>query len=115
MTFFILHSHLICKILEELLKDPWPVPSDQRAARCTGAALNLAAHLLGACVPGTGARIMAFLGGPSTEGPGAVSCHTFGDFSFSPILKSLFFSHILLEGPMIVHLEEFYSLNLSEA
>jgi len=33
----------------------------------------LAAHLLGACVPGTGARIMAFLGGPSTEGAGAVS------------------------------------------
>lgn len=64
---FVLNS-----ILEELQKDPWPVPSDQRAARCTGAALNLAAHLLGACVPGTGARIMAFLGGPSTEGPGAI-------------------------------------------
>ncbi|KAL1540031.1 Protein transport protein S23 C [Salvia divinorum] len=64
---FVLNS-----ILEELQKDPWPVPSDQRAARCTGAALNLAAHLLGACVPGSGARIMAFLGGPSTEGPGAI-------------------------------------------
>ncbi|XP_075476900.1 protein transport protein SEC23 C-like isoform X2 [Primulina tabacum] len=64
---FVLNS-----ILEELQKDPWPVPSDQRAARCTGTALSLAAHLLGVCVPGSGARIMAFLGGPSTEGSGAI-------------------------------------------
>nr|GMD62520.1 protein transport protein SEC23 [Ipomoea batatas]GMD71748.1 protein transport protein SEC23 [Ipomoea batatas] len=59
-------------ILEELQRDPWPVPADQRAARCTGTALSVAAHLLGVCVPGSGARIMAFLGGPSTEGPGAI-------------------------------------------
>lgn len=59
-------------ILEELQRDPWPVPSDKRAARCTGTALSVAAHLLGVCVPGSGARIMAFLGGPSTEGPGAI-------------------------------------------
>ncbi|GLT73710.1 hypothetical protein SLA2020_455480 [Shorea laevis] len=59
-------------VLEELQKDPWSVPADQRAARCTGAALSVAAALLGACVPGSGARIMAFVGGPSTEGPGAI-------------------------------------------
>ncbi|XP_059312054.1 protein transport protein SEC23 C [Lycium ferocissimum] len=59
-------------ILEELQRDPWPVPADQRAARCTGTALSVAAHLLGICVPGSGARIMAFLGGPSTEGPGCI-------------------------------------------
>ncbi|GLT89308.1 hypothetical protein SLE2022_072950 [Rubroshorea leprosula] len=59
-------------VLEELQKDPWSVPADQRAARCTGAALSVAAALLGACVPGLGARIMAFVGGPSTEGPGAI-------------------------------------------
>ncbi|KAL8028440.1 hypothetical protein ABFX02_14G160200 [Erythranthe guttata] len=64
---FVLNS-----ILEELQKDPWPVASDQRAARCTGTALSLAAHLLGVCVPGSGARIMAFLGGPSTEGAGSI-------------------------------------------
>lgn len=61
------------KILEELQKDPWPAPADQRSARSTGTALSIAAHLLGLCVPGSGARIMAFLGGPSTEGPGSVS------------------------------------------
>ncbi|KAG9456885.1 hypothetical protein H6P81_001393 [Aristolochia fimbriata] len=64
---FVLNS-----VLEELQKDPWPVPADQRAARCTSTALSIAACLLGACVPGSGARIMAFLGGPSTEGPGTI-------------------------------------------
>ncbi|KAL3348649.1 hypothetical protein AABB24_022023 [Solanum stoloniferum] len=59
-------------ILEELQRDPWPVPADYRAARCTGTALSVASHLLGICVPGSGARIMAFLGGPSTEGPDCV-------------------------------------------
>ncbi|KAF5464616.1 hypothetical protein F2P56_014682 [Juglans regia] len=59
-------------VLEELQKDPWPVPADLRATRCTSTALSIAASLLGACVPGSGARIMAFIGGPSTEGPGSI-------------------------------------------
>ncbi|KAM1027475.1 hypothetical protein ACFX2G_041114 [Malus domestica] len=59
-------------VLEELQKDPSPVPADQRATRCTSTALSVAASLLGACVPGSGARIMAFIGGPSTEGQGAI-------------------------------------------
>jgi hypothetical protein len=58
-------------------KDPWHVPADQRASRCTGAALSVAANLLGVCVPGSGGRIMAFVGGPSTEGPGSVSQNPF--------------------------------------
>lgn len=64
---FVLNS-----VLDELQKDPWPVASDQRAMRCTSTALSVAAGLLGACVPGSGARIMAFIGGPSTEGQGAI-------------------------------------------
>ncbi|KAL6130989.1 hypothetical protein ACLB2K_069367 [Fragaria x ananassa] len=59
-------------VLEELQRDPWQVPADQRATRCTSTALSVAASLLGACVPGSGARIMAFIGGPSTKGQGAV-------------------------------------------
>ncbi|CAH9085463.1 unnamed protein product [Cuscuta epithymum] len=66
-------------ILEELQRDPWPVPADKRASRCTGTALSVAAHLLGVCVPGSGARIMAFLGGPSTEGPGAIVSNTLSE------------------------------------
>ncbi|KAH7655445.1 protein transport protein SEC23 protein [Dioscorea alata] len=64
---FILNS-----VLEELQKDAWPVPADERASRCTSTALSVAACLLGVCVPGSGARIMAFVGGPSTEGPGTI-------------------------------------------
>ncbi|RCV20288.1 hypothetical protein SETIT_4G044200v2 [Setaria italica] len=64
---FVLNS-----VIEEMQKDPWPVPVDQRASRCTGVALSVAANLIGVCVPGSGARIMAFVGGPSTEGPGSI-------------------------------------------
>lgn len=63
---------MLNSVIEELQKDPWPVSADQRASRCTGAALSVAAGLLGVCVPGSGARIMAFIGGPSTEGPGSI-------------------------------------------
>ncbi|KAL2319408.1 hypothetical protein Fmac_028377 [Flemingia macrophylla] len=59
-------------VLEELQKDPWGVPADQRATRCTSTALSIAASLLGACVPGSAARIMAFIGGPATEGPAPI-------------------------------------------
>ncbi|XP_020212649.1 protein transport protein SEC23 [Cajanus cajan] len=59
-------------VLEELQKDPWAVPADQRATRCTSTALSIAASLLGACVPGSAARIMAFIGGPATEGPAPI-------------------------------------------
>lgn len=64
---FVLNS-----VLEELQKDPWPVQADERASRCTSTALSVAACLLGICVPGSGARIMAFVGGPSTEGVGSI-------------------------------------------
>ncbi|VAI60108.1 unnamed protein product [Triticum turgidum subsp. durum] len=63
---------MLNSLIEELQKDPWPVCADQRASRCTGAALSVAASLLGICVPGSGGRIMAFIGGPSTEGPGSI-------------------------------------------
>nr|GFD32283.1 protein transport protein SEC23-like [Tanacetum cinerariifolium] len=49
------------------------VAPGNRALRCTGVALSVAAGLLGACLPGTGARIVALVGGPCTEGPGSVS------------------------------------------
>jgi protein transport protein SEC23 len=62
----------LSSLLDELQRDAWPTASDQRAARCTGTALSVATSLLGACVPGTGARIMAFVGGPCTEGAGTI-------------------------------------------
>eukprot|EP00897_Mesotaenium_endlicherianum_P006752 jgi/Mesen1/6104/ME000310S05206 len=62
----------LTSVLDELQKDAFPVQPDQRASRCTGTALSVAAGLLGACVPGTGARIVAFVGGPCTEGAGTI-------------------------------------------
>lgn len=58
--------------MDELQTDQWPVSPGNRASRCTGVALSVAASLLGACLPGTGARIIALVGGPCTEGPGTV-------------------------------------------
>ncbi|EER99932.2 hypothetical protein BDA96_02G445900 [Sorghum bicolor] len=78
---FVLNS-----VIEELQKDHWPVPADKRSSRCTGVALSVAASLLGVCVPGSGARIMAFVGGPSTEGPGSVSLSAFA-FLFSELVQ----------------------------
>ena len=59
-------------ILEQLQKDSWPVASDRRPSRCTGSAMSVAIGLMETTFPGTGARIMLFSGGPSTEGPGIV-------------------------------------------
>lgn len=58
--------------LEQLQKDPWPVENDKRPLRCTGVALSVAVGLLETSFANTGARIMLFAGGPSTEGPGMV-------------------------------------------
>lgn len=66
--------------MEELQKDPWSVPADQRPTRCTSTALSIAASLLGACVPGSAARIMAFVGGPATEGPAPVRITDHGHY-----------------------------------
>ncbi|RWW68174.1 hypothetical protein BHE74_00024311 [Ensete ventricosum] len=44
--------------------DQWPVEAGNRPLRCTGVALSVAAGLLGACNAGTGARIIALVGGP---------------------------------------------------
>lgn len=59
-------------LLDELGTDQWPVPPGNRALRCTGVALSIAAGLLGACSAGTPARIIALVGGPCTEGPGTI-------------------------------------------
>ncbi|KAG0464147.1 hypothetical protein HPP92_020216 [Vanilla planifolia] len=62
------------QLLDELQTDQWPVEAGNRARRCTGVALSVAAGLLGACLPGTGARIITLVGGPCTEGPGMLFC-----------------------------------------
>lgn len=65
-------SFVLEQILEDLRKDPWPVPHDKRVARATGCALSVATSLLHLAIPRRGARIMLFTGGPCTSGPGNV-------------------------------------------
>jgi protein transport protein SEC23 len=62
----------LTSILENLQRDPWPVPNDKRAQRCTGVALDIAVGLMEVSFPNTGGRIMLFAGGPATVGPGMV-------------------------------------------
>lgn len=59
-------------ILEDLQRDPWPVTADNRAQRSTGVALSVSVGLLEATCKGQGARIMCFVGGPATVGPGSI-------------------------------------------
>ncbi|KAK4420063.1 protein transport protein SEC23 [Sesamum alatum] len=65
-------EYTLNSLLDELATDQWPVAPGNRALRCTGVALSVAAGLLGASTAGTGARIIALVGGPCTEGPGAI-------------------------------------------
>ncbi|KAL9678834.1 hypothetical protein QQ045_016685 [Rhodiola kirilowii] len=97
---------------EDLQKDPWTVPNDVRATRCTSTALGVAASLPGACVPRSGARIMAFVGGPSTEGPGAVkSCLSFRKQTVSKNLTEPIWLHKDLDkdsAPLFHKAAKFY-------
>jgi len=57
-------------IIETLQPDPWEVARGERALRCTGTALSIATSLLESSYPGQGSRILSFIGGPCTYGPG---------------------------------------------
>lgn len=59
-------------ILADLRRDPWPVMTGKRPLRASGAALSIAIGLLEACYPNTGARILTFMGGACSYGPGMV-------------------------------------------
>ncbi|XP_052767487.1 protein transport protein Sec23A-like isoform X2 [Mya arenaria] len=59
-------------LLGELQRDPWPVTQGKRPLRSTGVALSIAVGLLECTFPNTGARIMLFMGGACTQGPGMV-------------------------------------------
>ena len=65
-------SFVLETILDDLRRDPWPVPNDKRPARSTGCALSVATSLLHLAIPRRGARIMLFTSGPCTSGPGAI-------------------------------------------
>ncbi|KAL0382870.1 UNVERIFIED_CONTAM: protein transport protein SEC23 [Sesamum calycinum] len=55
-------EYTLNSLLDELATDQWPVAPGNRALRCTGVALSVAAGLLGASTAGTGARIIGLVG-----------------------------------------------------
>ena len=59
-------------LLNEIQRDPWPVPQGKRSLRCTGAAMSIAVGMLESLYQNCGARIMCFVGGPCTQGPGMI-------------------------------------------
>ncbi|KAG0309085.1 GTPase-activating protein S23 [Dissophora globulifera] len=65
-------EYTLSSVLEQLQRDPWPVATDRRPLRCTGVAMSVAIGLLEATYQNTGGRIMLFVGGAATEGPGMV-------------------------------------------
>lgn len=77
----------IDSLLDELQTDQWPVQPGSRQSRCTGVALSVAMGLLGDCFPGTGARIVALVGGPCSEGPGTVTPFCLSPPSFYSLLE----------------------------
>jgi protein transport protein SEC23 len=60
------------QVLEDLQKDPWPCPQDERVQRCTGTALTVAMGLLESSMPRQGSRVMMFIAGPPTIGAGVI-------------------------------------------
>lgn len=59
-------------LLGELQRDPWPISQGKRALRSTGTALSIAVGLLECTYPNTGGKVMLFVGGPCSQGPGQV-------------------------------------------
>jgi len=59
-------------MLGELQRDPWPVSQGKRPLRATGTALSIAVGLLECTYPNTAARVLLFVGGPCSTGPGQV-------------------------------------------
>lgn len=59
-------------ILDNLGKDSWPVARDSRPLRCVGNALATAISLLELAYPAQGARVMLFVSGAASHGPGAI-------------------------------------------
>lgn len=63
----------VTSILEDLTRDCWPHKNTERPQRCTGTAIAVAIGLLESVCKGHSARIMTFVGGPPTVGPGQVA------------------------------------------
>lgn len=67
-------------IMEELQPDPSNFPNDQRKRRSTGVALSVAIGLMESGFTNCAGRIMTFVSGPCTQGPGLVVGESLKEF-----------------------------------
>lgn len=65
-------DHVLNDIINQLGRDSWQTAQAKRSIRSTGSALSIAVSLLEIAYPNCGARIMLFIGGPCTSGPGII-------------------------------------------
>jgi len=65
-------EYQLTQILEGLTKDCWPYKNTERPLRATGTAMALCVSLLESVAKDSPARIMTFVGGPPTLGPGMI-------------------------------------------
>ena len=65
-------NQILTDVIKQIKKDSWRIPPAKRPLRATGSALSIAVSLLEICYPNCGARIMTFIGGPCTTGPGMI-------------------------------------------
>lgn len=63
---------VLTNVLEQVGKNTWPTPAGRRPSRAVGAALSIAINILETTYPNSAGRVMLFLGGPCTIGPGMV-------------------------------------------
>ncbi|KAH9542694.1 hypothetical protein CY35_13G021000 [Sphagnum magellanicum] len=62
----------LINVLDELQPNSFSVEPGHRPQRATGAALAVAAGLMEGCLPNVGSRVMLFVAGPTTVGPGLI-------------------------------------------
>ena len=65
-------DEIASEIFNDLKIDSWPVTEGNRRLQCLGAALSHAVGLLESSCLDIPARIMTFVGGPCTRGPGNI-------------------------------------------
>ena len=58
--------------LDDVFPDPWPTEQDCRPNRCLGNAIHVAVSLLEGGLHQSAGRVMLFLSGPTTIGPGKI-------------------------------------------
>lgn len=62
----------LTNIMDQVSKNTWSTPAGHRPLRAVGAALSIAINVLETTYQNSAARIMLFVGGPCTVGPGLV-------------------------------------------